>query len=278
MAKDNRSTGRGAAPNRAGRPTGSYNSYGTSGYGTGAGYGYGRSPYGANAQPTNAKTAVNSNVPATVNKKAEKDEAPEKGLKGKQKKLAKRAKKFDETDLRCYPMTIRGWIGTFILLAIPLVNVICGICWFFGVGNKSRSSWVRSYVVIVMLVVLLFVIIVGAGFGVLNSKAKNVAVEFDGVSYGKLGDYGVKGTLYYVTCVFVDTFGEQLVKQIMGQAGGNGSGSGETGSGEEGGEVSSADGVKMVKAMLATKILGINLEGEQGSTGGTGGISSGEAA
>ena len=263
MARDNRSTGKGAAPNRAGRPTGSYSSYGTSGYGTGAGYGYGasRSPYGA--QPTNANGT--SGVPAKVEKKEAKLDS-EKGLKGKQKKLAKRAKKFDETDLRCYPMTVGGWIGTFILLAIPLVNVICGICWFFGVGNKSRTSWVRSYVVIVLLVVLLCAgIIFGTYFGI-ASKAKNVEVVFDGESYGKLGDYGIKGTAYYVACGVVDTLGPDFVEQIMGMMGGS-SGDGETEGDEGESEISNEDAIIMVKAMLAQMILGIGGEENQPQEG-----------
>ena len=258
MARDNRSTGRGGTPNRAGRPTGSYGSYGTSGYGYGASGGAptgrsagGRSPYGAyGAQPTNANGV--SGVPATVEKKEAKTE---KDYKGKQKKIAKKAKKFDETDLRCYPMTVGGWIGTFILLAIPLIGSICTICWFFGVGNKSRTAWIRSYVVIVLLIVLLLGVAVGATYGVVSNKAKNVEVEINGVSYGTLGDYGAKGTLYYLASVAVDAFGDELVTQIMGMMGG---GSGE-GNGEDS-EVSGEDGVKMVKEMLAIKILGINTD------------------
>lgn len=261
MARDNRATGRGAAPNRAGRPTGSYGSYGPSGYGYGAAGGggaYGRSPYGAQQQ---------SNVPAQVTK----EKAPEKNLKGKDKKIAKKAKKFDETDLRCYPMTIRAWIGTFILLAIPLVGGICAICWFFGVGNKSRTAWVRSYVVIVLLIVLLLGILVGSVIGVLTSKAKDVEVVFEEQSYGTLGDYGMKGTLYYVACGLVDALGPEVVSQLIGKiAGGNG---------EDGDEaISGEDGVMMIKMMLAQKILGIGededapenapIEGEGGSTGG----------
>ena len=173
MAKDNKSTGRGAAPNRAGRPTGSYSSYGTSGYGYGANGGgsYGRSPYGSyGAQQPNANGA--NNAPAQNNKKAEKEKGSDKDLKGKQKKLAKRAKKFDETDLRCYPMTVGGWIGTFILSCLIPINIIFFICWFFGVGNKSRTAWVRAYVVVSIIIVLLMVMMFGIFILLVN---KNVA-------------------------------------------------------------------------------------------------------
>ncbi|MDE6211675.1 MAG: hypothetical protein K2G42_06855 [Clostridia bacterium] len=193
MAKEKKS--KGAPANHTGRPTGSYSNYATSGYGYGASNGgaYGRSSYGAYG--ANAQQAHAANGGGNSGTKVEKVDLPDKAnMTRKQKKLAKKNKKFDETDLRCYPMTVGGWIGTFILLALPLVGGICAICWFFGVGNKSRTAWIRSYVVIMILIVLVLGIILGSGYAVMSGKAKAEGLE------------GINGTLYYMACEVVDMF------------------------------------------------------------------------
>lgn len=207
MAKDKKNQ----SANHTGKPTGSYSNYGTSGYGYGTSngayggaYGGARNPYGNYGANVPAKPnggAANNSEPGKKEKKrkVEKVDLPDKAnMSGKQKKLAKKAAKFDETDLRCYPMTVGGWIGTFILLAIPLIGGICAICWFFGVGNKSRTSWIRSYVVISLLIALLFGILFGVGFGVLSKNAKNEGYE------------GMNGTLYYAACKVVDMLEDTL--------------------------------------------------------------------
>ena len=52
-------------------------------------------------------------------------------------------------------MSFGKWIGTFILLSIPGINVIAWLVWLFGGGqNKNRTNWVRAS--------LLFTVIVGA--------------------------------------------------------------------------------------------------------------------
>ena len=119
----------------------------------------------AESKAPKAKAAKGANV--------EKVSLPEQGKRTrKQKKIAKKIEKFNEMDLRNYPMTVGSWIGTFILLSIPLIGGICAICWFFGVGNKSRSAWVRSYVVIALLIVLIIGILLGVGWTLLSKSAK----------------------------------------------------------------------------------------------------------
>ena len=54
------------------------------------------------------------------------------------------------------PLSVGGWIGTLILLAIPIVSIIMVFVWAFGGGNISR----RNYA-IALLVLTLIVIIVG---------------------------------------------------------------------------------------------------------------------
>lgn len=56
------------------------------------------------------------------------------------------------------PMTVWQWMYTLILLAIPIVNVICSILWLFGVGNKSRCAFIRAFVVFAVIFAVLIII------------------------------------------------------------------------------------------------------------------------
>ena len=104
----------------------------------------------------------------------------EESLSRKEKKIYKKVKKFDDYDLRNYPMTAGKWIVTFIIMAIPLINIIVGICWLFGAGNKSRSAYVRAHLIIFLIIVLIIGILLGVGYSVLKSKAAQAGAETNG--------------------------------------------------------------------------------------------------
>lgn len=158
---------------------------------------FSRIPVKGEAKPNEQTMTAQSKAPKEGKQtKTEKIALPEQGKRTrKQKKLAKKSEKFDEMDLRNYPMTVGSWIGTFILLAIPLIGGICAICWFFGVGNKSRSAWVRSYVVITLLIVLIIGIALGVGWTLLSKAAKA-----DGAN-------APNEVLFYGACKVVDLIG-----------------------------------------------------------------------
>ena len=275
MAKEKKSK---TPVNNAGRPTGSYSSYGTSGYGApyggygsagnGAPYGRGPSPYGSYGVNNGMQQApMQQQAPAQApvandgkgNGKKGESQKDEK-LKGKAKKLKRRQDEFQPDELKYYRMTVGAWIGTFILLAIPIINGICAICWLCGVGNKSRTSWVRAYIVISLLIVLILGILFGVGYAILSKNAKKTDMVIDGQSYGKMGDYKFKGTVYYVACKGIGLFKDQIggdegVEQVKAKlveilkiklkpsnAGSGELGSGELGSGELGsGELGSGE-------------------------------------
>ncbi len=65
-----------------------------------------------------------------------------------------------EVDKNSQPMTVWQWMGTLILLAIPIVNVVCCILWFFGVGNRSRRAFIRAFVMFAIIIIVLVVILV----------------------------------------------------------------------------------------------------------------------
>ena len=90
----------------------------------------------------------------------------------KQRKIAKKASRFDEMDLRNYPMTVGKWLATFIILILPGINVLASVCWFFGVGNKSRTAFIRCFFVIGLILLIVLIAAMGVGYYFLAQKAE----------------------------------------------------------------------------------------------------------
>jgi hypothetical protein len=64
----------------------------------------------------------------------------------------------NETDYK--PISVGNWIVTFILLAIPLVNIIMLIVWAAsGSTHPSKKSFARAYLI---LIGVIFVIAIAA--------------------------------------------------------------------------------------------------------------------
>lgn len=106
----------------------------------------------------------------------------------KQRKIAKKASRFDEMDLRNYPMTVGKWLGTLIILAIPVINFLACIFWFFGVGNKSRTALIRCFLVIWLIALVILAAALGVGYYFLAQKAQQ---EVGAQSVNEVLIYGV---------------------------------------------------------------------------------------
>ena len=52
------------------------------------------------------------------------------------------------------PLSVGGWIGTLILLAIPIVNIIMIFVWAFGKGNISRKNYAIAALILTLIVVI----------------------------------------------------------------------------------------------------------------------------
>lgn len=145
--------------------------------------GYGRpNQQAASTATQNNKQNNNSLLNDSDDKKPMKFVMPSDGkMSKKEKKVYKKYKKFDDYDLRNYPMTAGKWIATFIIMAIPLINIIAGLCWLFGVGNKSRSAFVRAHLIIFLIILLLIGIGLGVGWKLMKDKAsEQVGAETNG--------------------------------------------------------------------------------------------------
>ena len=63
-------------------------------------------------------------------------------------------------DSRDRVMTVGGWMGTFLLLMIPLVNFILVLVWAFGGGtNRNRQNFVRAYILLFIIFALIWILL-----------------------------------------------------------------------------------------------------------------------
>ena len=135
----------------------------------------------------------------------------------KQRKIAKKASRFDEMDLRNYPMTVGKWLATFIILILPGINVLASICWFFGVGNKSRTAFIRCFFVIGLILLIVLIAAMGVGYYFLAQKAEQ---EVGAESVNEKLIYGVD----YVCDALGGVIGEDKIlpirNAIVGMLGG----------------------------------------------------------
>ena len=60
------------------------------------------------------------------------------------------------------PMTIGDWLLTYLLLIIPIVNIVMLFVWGFGSNtNLSKASWAKASLIwfcIIMVIYVLFII------------------------------------------------------------------------------------------------------------------------
>lgn len=63
------------------------------------------------------------------------------------------------------PMTTKGWIGTLVVLMIPLVNLIALIAWANKKNEKinpSKRSFARAYLIFIAIILVLELVLIGA--------------------------------------------------------------------------------------------------------------------
>lgn len=73
------------------------------------------------------------------------------------------------------PMSIGAWIGTFILTAIPVLNVILLLVW--AISKKTNKSK-KAYAAAILIVSAILIVLAVAAFFVLSKFTKFNAVEF----------------------------------------------------------------------------------------------------
>ncbi|EET45079.1 hypothetical protein NEISICOT_01074 [Neisseria sicca ATCC 29256] len=62
-------------------------------------------------------------------------------------------------------MTVKDWIITFLILAIPIVGLVMIFVWAFGDGNKNRKHFMQAYL---WLMLVCFIIMIPLVFFVMT--------------------------------------------------------------------------------------------------------------
>ena len=84
----------------------------------------------------------------------------------------------EELELEAYKkVSVGGWMGTVLLSAIPVVNVILWLIWAFSAKRASR----RTYAAAMLLLTLIFLLLAAAGIYFFGDKiyewTKNINPE-----------------------------------------------------------------------------------------------------
>ncbi len=57
------------------------------------------------------------------------------------------------------PLSVGGWIGTLILLAIPIVNIIMIFVWAFGKGNIGRKNYAIASLILFLIMIVIYIVL-----------------------------------------------------------------------------------------------------------------------
>lgn len=71
------------------------------------------------------------------------------------------------------PVTLGDWIITFIIMAIPIVNIIMLFVWGFGNTNPSKANWAKAsliFMLIAFVIYFIIAVIIGVGFAFWGSQ------------------------------------------------------------------------------------------------------------
>lgn len=61
------------------------------------------------------------------------------------------------------PVSISDWMVTYILLCIPIVNIIMLFVWAFGSSPESKANWAKATLLWMVIGGVLVAILLGAG-------------------------------------------------------------------------------------------------------------------
>ena len=56
-------------------------------------------------------------------------------------------------------MTVKGWLGTLLLLCIPVVNIVLLFVWGFGSGNENRRNYAKASLIMIGIALILYIIL-----------------------------------------------------------------------------------------------------------------------
>lgn len=64
-----------------------------------------------------------------------------------------------QVDPREQPMTIMGWLGTMLVMCIPIVGIVMYFVWLFsGNTNKSKKNLLIAYLILTVVMIVLMIV------------------------------------------------------------------------------------------------------------------------
>ncbi len=75
------------------------------------------------------------------------------------------------------PLSVGGWIGTLLVMCVPIVNLVMIFVWGFGNGNQGRKNYALAVLILSLIVTALFIVITilnGAAISQAFSEMQNL--------------------------------------------------------------------------------------------------------
>lgn len=67
------------------------------------------------------------------------------------------------------PLSVGGWIGTLIVMCIPIVRLVMIFVWGFGNGNTSRKNFAIANLILMLIGIAIFIILMAlSGPAIMN--------------------------------------------------------------------------------------------------------------
>lgn len=66
------------------------------------------------------------------------------------------------------PVSVGDWLITYLLLSIPLVNIVMLFVWAFGSStHPSKANWAKASLIWFAIVMVLYILVLGSLFAAL---------------------------------------------------------------------------------------------------------------
>lgn len=79
---------------------------------------------------------------------------------------------YNQVDPNTQPMRLQDWIVSFLLLLIPIANIVLVFMWAFGSNvNKSKKTFFQAYLIIMAVSTVLSIVFFSAFAALISSLA-----------------------------------------------------------------------------------------------------------
>lgn len=72
------------------------------------------------------------------------------------------------------PVSVKEWLITFLILIIPIVNIVMLFVWAFGDGKKSKQNYFKAYLIWLAIIIVLYILILIIFGSILYSIGSNL--------------------------------------------------------------------------------------------------------